>query len=83
VGGALGVAVFGTLVGGAARFVDGMRVSLVLAAGALALGMLIALVGIRAGGLRCPDAGSRSPSPSPPARARPRAGSSRVLVRPR
>jgi DHA2 family methylenomycin A resistance protein-like MFS transporter len=46
-GGAIGVAVFGSLVGGAHSFVDGMRLSLLVAAAALAVGFLITLVALR------------------------------------
>jgi MFS transporter, DHA2 family, methylenomycin A resistance protein len=76
VGGALGVAIFGTLVGGADRFVDGMRVSLLVAAAALALGLLIALAAIRqrtagrpAQHRRPPGRSPSRPAPPPASRA--------------
>jgi DHA2 family methylenomycin A resistance protein-like MFS transporter len=79
VGGALGVAIFGTLVGGADRFADGMRLSLLAAAGALALGLLIVLAGVprsrreeaRITLRRRPSAGSPpKPRSAPPRTAR-------------
>ncbi|MDR3100250.1 MAG: MFS transporter [Paraburkholderia sp.] len=50
-GGALGVAVFGSLVAGTAgEMVDGLRVAVTIAGGAMAAGAVVALAGLRAAG---------------------------------